>query len=291
MRLVQFFLPGKGKRVGLLRGDSLFDISHAEEGIGSSLDLLQQGKTAAGLLKRAEWLARTLRRRALDWRELQRPPSRRLPHVLIPVDAPEIWTLRPARGPAGPRPAIFFKATASRCAGPGAPVTARADSRSTRLRAGLGLILSAQGEVLALTGYLGLSADDLALEHPLFLSQAETYGGCCALGPCLVSLDEVEVADRLQMRLSLLRHGGAGASDAFRAGPLAELRAGVPWLLQDNACPTGTILAVEVGVSAALPALESGDRVELEVQAIGRVGCPVRTAGARDRGTKGGGPA
>jgi 2-dehydro-3-deoxy-D-arabinonate dehydratase len=280
MRLVQFFIPGKGTRVGLLRGDSVHDITHVEEGVASTLDLVRQGKTAAGLLKRAEWLARSLRRRALDWRELQRAPSRRVPHALIPLDAPEVWAVRRAGVPSGSRPAAFFKSTASRCVGPGARVTARADSRCTRLRPGLGLILSGQGEVLALTGYLGLSAEDLAEAHPLFLSQAETYDGCCALGPCIVTPDEVEAVPQLQMRLSLLREGGAGASEAFPANPLTELCAAVPWLLKDNACPTGAVLAVEVPMPVALPPVEAGDRLELEVQAIGRLGVHVRTAGS-----------
>ncbi|MFB3818686.1 MAG: hypothetical protein ACE147_13575 [Candidatus Methylomirabilales bacterium] len=288
MRLVQFFVPGKGKRIGLLRGDSVFDISHAEEGIGSTLDLLRQGKTLAGLLKRAEWLARTLRRRALDWRELQRAPSRRAPHALIPLDVPEVWVTRPAGIPAGARPAVFFKATASRCAGPGAPLTPRADSRCTRPRPGLGLILSAQGDVLALTGYLGLSAEDLAQAHPLFLSQSETYDGCCALGPCLLTADEIDGDAQLQMRLSLLRERGAGASEAFRAAPWRELRAPVPWLLRDNACPAGSVLAVEVPLAAALPAVEAGDRVELEVQAVGRLSHAVH-CGAGHQGPGSGG--
>jgi 2-dehydro-3-deoxy-D-arabinonate dehydratase len=271
MRLVQFFLPGKGKRVGVLRGDGVLDISHAEEGIGSTLDLLQQGKTAAGLVKRAEWLARTLRRRALDWRELQRAPSRRVPHALIPLDPPEVWVQRPTGLPPGSRPAIFFKATASRCTGPEAFVSARADARRTRLRPGLGLVLSAQGEILALTGYLGLSAEDLAQEHPLFLSLSETFDGCCALGPCLLTADESEPAGQLQMRLSLLRAGTEAASVAFRAAPWADLAAAVPWLLRDNACPTGCLLAVEVPAPGAQTVVEPGDRAELEVQAVGRL--------------------
>ena len=91
MKLVQFFVPGKGKRVVLVRGDRVLDISAPEEGVRSSLDLIEQGKTAAGLVKRAEWLARYLHRKALDWPSLQRIPSRRSPHLLIPIEPPEVW--------------------------------------------------------------------------------------------------------------------------------------------------------------------------------------------------------
>jgi hypothetical protein len=172
MKLIQFFVPGKGKRVGVLRGDRVLDITRPEEGIASTLDLLQQGKTAAGVRARAEWLPRAVHRGALEYRELQRPPTRRAPHLLVPLDPPEIWAARPGDAP-GTR-AVFFKATASRCAGPFGALHGRSDSRRTVPCPGIGLVLSGTGEVLALTAYLGLSAEDL-LDHPLALSRAETY--------------------------------------------------------------------------------------------------------------------
>src|SRR5574341_256944 len=141
MKLVQFFLPGRGKRVGLVRGDRVLDITAPEERVQSVLDLVEQGQSAPGLLKRAEWLAKRLHRKALDWPALQRTPSRRTPHLLIPIDPPEVWgagitykrsaefrdeDAEAERGGRGiydyvydsPRPELFFKATASRCVGP-----------------------------------------------------------------------------------------------------------------------------------------------------------------------------
>ena len=161
MKLVQFFLPGKGKRVGLVRGDRVLDVTAPEEGVHAVLDLVEQGKTAAGLVKRAEWLSRRLRRKALDWPGLQRTPSRRAAHLLIPIDPPEVWgagvtykrsaELRDedaaaAKGLKGiydyvyenPRPELFFKATASRCVGPNAPVLVRSDSQLTAAEPGAG---------------------------------------------------------------------------------------------------------------------------------------------------------
>lgn len=277
MRLVQFFLPGKGKRVGLLRGDRILDITRPEEGIGSSLDLIQQGKTAAGLGKRAEWLARATRRPALAYRDVQRPPSRRSPHLLIPLESPEIWAARPTGEPGADLVrAVFFKATAGRCSGPFVPLATRRDSRLTQPRPGIGLVLAEAGEVVALTGYLGLSPQDL-LTHPLSPSHAETYDGCCALGPCLTTPDELGDIQRLQMRLALFRDGEEVFSQAFHSSPLAELSEPVARLLRDNACPWGTVLAVEAW--RELPptlALTNGDRLDLEIQGIGRLSNPVK---------------
>ena len=47
MKLIQFYQPGKGPRVGVVRTDQVADLTHAEEGIRSTLDLLVQGKTVA----------------------------------------------------------------------------------------------------------------------------------------------------------------------------------------------------------------------------------------------------
>ena len=74
MKLIQFFLPGKGRRVGLIRGDQVLDVTAPEEGVSSTLDLVAQGKTAAGCVTRATWLAKRLRRKPLDYQALQRAP-------------------------------------------------------------------------------------------------------------------------------------------------------------------------------------------------------------------------
>ncbi|MGE5851396.1 MAG: fumarylacetoacetate hydrolase, partial [Candidatus Methylomirabilota bacterium] len=171
MKLVQFFLPGKGQRVGLVRGDRVLDITAHEEGVRSVLDLVVQGKTAAGLAKRAEWLARRLRRKALDWPALQRPPSRRAPHLMIPIEPPEVWgagvtykrsakfrdedagaATGDAKGQKGiydhvyesPRPELFFKATAARCVGPHAAIRVRSDSLLTATEPELAIVLGAR---------------------------------------------------------------------------------------------------------------------------------------------------
>jgi hypothetical protein len=281
MKLVQFFVPGKGKRVGALRGERVLDITRPEEDIVSTLDLLRQGKTAAGVGTRAEWLQRAARRGALEYRELQRAPGRRAPHLLVPLDPPEVWVLRPGEAPAGP--AVFLKATTSRCAGPFVPLDVRAESQGTVPHPGIGLILSAAGDLLALTGYLGVSAGDL-LDHPVALSRAETYGTCCALGPCLALPDEIADTPRLQMRLSLEREGAATWSEAFDSPALPALPESARHLLHGNPCPFGTILAVEAAPGTPPPALQAGDRLSLEIQGIGRLIHPVRRAEGRDPG-------
>ena len=300
MKLVQFFVPGHGRRVGVVRGDRVLDITAPEEGVHSALDLVEQGKTASGVVKRAEWLARQVRRKAMDWPALQRPPSRRAPHLLIPLDPPEVWTAgvgcrrragvrdEEARAVAGngasepvdahPRPALSFKATAARCVGPNAPVMIRRDSRLTAVEPELAMVAGADGAILGFTACSDLSARDIARENPLYLPQATIYRGCCALGPCLVTPDEVGDPNALQVRCSIVRDGRMVFSEAANTSQLPrQLEALVAWLLRDDAVPAGTVVCAGTGILVPDEcALREGDRVEVEVQSIGRLCNPVK---------------
>jgi len=301
MKLVQFFLPGKGQRVGLVRGDRVLDITAPEEGVRSVLDLVVQGKTAAGLTRRAEWLARRMRRKALDWPALQRPPSRRAPHLTIPIDPAEVWgagvtykrsaefrdeDAGAAKGQKGiydhvyesPRPELFFKATAARCVGPNAPILMRSDSRLTAAEPELAVVLGVRGAIVGFTACNDVSAWDIERENPLFLPQSKIYMGCCALGPCLVTPDEVGDPYGLQIRCSILRDGKIVFSEAVNTVQFhRRLEELVSWLLRDNVIPPGTVLSTGTGIMVPNEfALRDGDQVDIEIQGIGRLSNPVK---------------
>ena len=306
MKLVQFFLPGKGKRVGLVRGDRVLDLTAPDEGVHSVLDLVEQGKTAAGLVKRAEWLSRSLRRKALDWPALQQMPSRRMPHLVIPIDPPEVWgagityertvgfqdgDLEAAKGLKGiydavyesSRPALFFKATAGRCVGPNAPVLVRSDSQCTTPEPELAVVLGAGGTIVAYTACNDVSAWDIARENPLYLPQSKTYLGCCALGPCLVTSDEIGDPHALQIRCSIIRSGKTVFSEVANTFQLhRRVEELVSWLLKDNPVPAGTVLGTATGIMVPNElALRDGDQVDIEIQGIGRLSNPVRQLKSR----------
>jgi 2-dehydro-3-deoxy-D-arabinonate dehydratase len=301
MKLVQFFLPGKGQRVGLVRGDRVLDITAPEEGVRSVLDLVVQGKTASGLVKRAEWLARRLRRKALDWPALQRLPSRRAPHLMMPIDPPEAWgagvtykrsaefrdeDAGAAKGQKGiydhvyesPRPELFFKATAARCVGPHAAIHVRGDSGLTATEPELAIVLGARGAIVGFTACNDVSAWDIERENPLFLPQSKIYLGCCALGPCLVTPDEIGDPYALQIRCSILRDGKTVFSEAVNTSQFhRRLEDLVSWLLRDNVIPPGTVLTTGTGIMVPNElALRDGDQVDIEIQGIGRLSNPVK---------------
>jgi 2-dehydro-3-deoxy-D-arabinonate dehydratase len=291
MKLVQYFLPGKGKRVGLIQGDRVLDITSSEEAVLSTLDLVTQGKTAAGMVSRATWLAKRLHRRALEYRELQQAPSRRLPHLVLPIDSPEIWGAAgggesgTGGAESGARPALFFKGTATRAVGSNAPVAIRHDSRLTVPEAGLAAVLGADGAAVAFTACDDVTARDIALGHPGFLSQAKIYRGSFALGPCLVTPDEFGDPRPLQVRCSILRGHDTIFSEAVATVELPRRLAVLAiWLGRDNPVSPGTAIFAEAGIEIpdAL-AIQVGDRVDVEIQGVGRLSNPVGRKGTPTR--------
>jgi 2-dehydro-3-deoxy-D-arabinonate dehydratase len=220
---------------------------------------------------------------------------------MIPIDPPEVWGVRAtsrrsaeprdeaagaATGPKGihvavhenPRPELFFKATAARCVGPNAPVLLRSDSRLSAVEPELAVVLGAPGAVVAFTACNDVSAWDIERENPSYLPQSKIYLGCCALGPCLVTADEIGDPYALQIRCSVIRGGGTIFSEAANTSQLPRrLEELTSWLFKDNAIPPGTVLCTGRGIT--MPdgsALRDGDRVDIEIQGIGRLSNPVR---------------
>jgi 2-dehydro-3-deoxy-D-arabinonate dehydratase len=160
----------------------------------------------------------------------------------------------------------------------------RNDSTLTVPEAGLAAVLGTDGAVAAFTGANDVTARDLERSGPAFQGQAKIYAGSCALGPCLVTPDEMRDPRSLQIRCSILRDGqtlfSATTNTARLYRPVAET---VAWLCRDNPVPAGTVLVTGTGISVPdSVALADGDLVEIEIEGVGRLSNPVgRVATAR----------
>lgn len=278
MKLVQFDLPGTGRRVGLVRGDRVLDITAAEEGIGSTLDLLLQGRTPDGLQARVAWLEKRLRRKPLDWSRLQEGCSRQVPHLLAPLDPPEVWGIDGSyAGSPESTPEFFFKATPLRCLGPHAAIPPGDGEARVVPEAELAVVLGGEGAPLGLTAANDITARGLLRQDATGLAAAKVTRGCCALGPCLLTLDGIDL-DGLQVRC-VIRRGGEEIFAAttntreVRGGILALLRR----FLRLGLILPGTVLLTGTGIRVPEDqALAEGDRVDVEIQGIGRLSNPVR---------------
>ena len=300
MKLCQFFVPGKGKRVGIVTGDTVLDVTAPRDGVSSVLELIVSAGTAASLERRARALAKAARTR-LPWESLDRPPSPRQAHLLAPLDPPEVWgagiTYRRSReyyeahthGSGrtkgiydfvyeSERPELFFKATASRTVGPNAAIGVRADSTLTAVEPELALVLGRGSEIVGYTVGNDLSAWDIERANPLFLPQSKMFDGCFACGPVLVTAAEVGDPQALELTC-VVRRGGrpifqGSVNTKEMKRQCAEL---VEWLGRSNTCPPGTVLSTGTGILVPDEhALAEGDVVEITLERVGTLRNPVR---------------
>jgi 2-dehydro-3-deoxy-D-arabinonate dehydratase len=300
MKLCQFFVPGRGKRVGIVVGDTVLDVTAPKDGVTSVTELIAEAGTATRLESRLRALAKTARTR-VPWASLDQAPSPRRPHLLAPVDPPEVWgagiTYRRSReyyeahtGEGGrtkgiydfvyeaERPELFFKATASRTVGPNAPIGVRADSTLTAVEPELALVLGRAGAIVGYTVGNDLSAWDIERANPLFLPQSKMFEGCFACGPVLVTAVELGDPHTLELTCVISRgdrqifRGQVNTKEMKRQ--CTEL---VDWLCRSNPCPPGTVLSTGTGILVPDEhALADGDLVEITLDGVGTLRNPVR---------------
>jgi 2-dehydro-3-deoxy-D-arabinonate dehydratase len=178
------------------------------------------------------------------------------------------------------RPEIFLKdAACRRTVGPNEPVAVRSESKWTVPEAELGLVLEADGSILALIGGDDLTARDIEAENPLYLPQAKLFTACCAIGPAVLVPDDPSAPFEISVRIwdetgTLVNEDGTSTSKLHRS---VEELAG--WCVRENPVPAGSVLLTGTGIVPPDDvALAPGYRVEVEVEGIGILANPVRAA-------------
>ena len=213
-----------------------------------------------------------------------------------PVDPPEVWCAgvtyqrsRDARVEESTvkdvytlvydadRPELFMKdAGCRRTVGPGEPIGVRADSGWDVPEPEIGVVLGEGGSLAGLTIGNDVSSRSIEGANPLYIAQAKTFAGACAIGPAVLVPDDWEAP--LEIRLRIL---GADGGELF-AGETssAQMRRSFPelveWLLRDNPVPPGSVLLTGTGLVPPDDfTLEPGHRVEITVPEIGTLSNPV----------------
>jgi 2-dehydro-3-deoxy-D-arabinonate dehydratase len=171
------------------------------------------------------------------------------------------------------RPEIFFKGTARVCVGPGQPIGLRVDSKFTAPEPELAVVLGARGAILGFTLANDVSAWDIERENPLYLPQSKMYSACCALGPVIVTADEIADPYKLQMTCAITRDGATkfqGATSTARLHRKFETL--IAYLLRANPVPAGSILLTGTGIIVTEDAaLAPGDIVTICIPEIGEL--------------------
>jgi 2-dehydro-3-deoxy-D-arabinonate dehydratase len=286
MRLLQVAGPDGTTRLGVLEGGRARILQRTHDGIATALDLLLA--VDARVLDAAAWSRAAQAAGAFAeqaWADLTagKAPER----LTLPLTPPEVWGAgvtykRSAdfredgtgfydRVYAADRPELFFKASASRCAGPGEPIGRRRDSSFTASEPEVAIVVGRTGTILGFTLANDVSAWDIERENPLYLPQSKVYNGCFSCGPVIVTPDEVRDPYALELTCRVLR----GSREVFRgSASTGQLKRRFPelvdWLRRSNDVPAGTVLSTGTGIIQPMDVgLEEGDVVTIECPEIG----------------------
>ena len=305
MKLCQFQTAGGGRRVGVLDGDTVIDITAPRAGAGSVLELLQTGKTAAGIERLARQLSRAPRRPRHAWAALDRAPKGRGAGLLPPIDPPEVWgagiTYRRSReyysehdtGQAhrgkgiydyvyeAERPELFYKGSAARSVGPYGAVGLRGDSKLTVVEAELAVVIGVGGRIVGYTVGNDMSAWDIERENPLFLPQSKIFQGSFGFGPVIATPASIPDAHALPIHCVIERGGRTLWEGRASTGDLKRrVEELVDWLQRYNPVPAGSVLSTGTGILVPDEhALAPGDVVTITIDGIGTLRNPVRRLG------------
>jgi 2-dehydro-3-deoxy-D-arabinonate dehydratase len=221
--------------------------------------------------------------------------------VLAPVHGQEVWAAgvtyessRIARNEesgghdfydnvyAAQRPELFFKAAPGRVRGPGGLIGVRRDSGWDVPEPELALVVSAAGRVLGYTIGNDVSSRSIEGENPLYLPQAKVYRGSCALGPCIVGVDEAPPLEELEISLTIARDRetiftGFTQLTQLRRTP-EEL---VQWLFRAQDFPAGAVLLTGTSIIPEPEfTLRGGDEVRIAITGLGELVNTVEEVGS-----------
>jgi 2-dehydro-3-deoxy-D-arabinonate dehydratase len=171
------------------------------------------------------------------------------------------------------RPEIFFKGTARICVGTGGAIGIRADSQFTAPEPELAVVLGSKGRILGYTLANDVSAWDIERENPLYLPQSKVYTGSCALGPVIVTPDELPDPYALTVSCTITRDDRTLFSGTISTGRLArKIEEMVSFLFRSNPVPAGSVLLTGTGIIVTEEAaLAPGDIVTIWIPEIGEL--------------------
>jgi len=301
MKLIQFFVPELGKRVGIVEGEKVVDITEIAP---STLTLIEQAIAKKRSLeeeaREALEEAKSQNAQTFGFSAFQNSSAPDKPHLLLPIDAAEIWgagvtykrsaeerdadsqTDIYTRVYFSDRPELFFKATLHRCAPPFGEIAIRSDSEFTAVEAEVAVVIGIDNQPVAFTLCNDVSAWDIERLNPLYLPQSKIYAGCCSFGPMLVTPEQIGDPYAITVKCRVIRDGRVIFEGEANTSQLSrryeEL---ISFLRRDNPIPVGTVLTTGTGIMPPPEAaLRDGDIVEIESPQIGKLVNRVRKLGS-----------
>ena len=164
------------------------------------------------------------------------------------------------------RPEIFFKTQGWRVKGTETDIRIRRDSDWNVPEPELTLVINAHKEIVGYTVGNDVSSRSIEGENPLYLPQAKSYDGSCALGPGIEILEEDSIAP-LSIHLEIRREGVAAFTGESST---AEMKRAFPelvgYLTSELTFPQGVFLMTGTGIVPSHPfTLEKHDVVIIKI--------------------------
>jgi 2-dehydro-3-deoxy-D-arabinonate dehydratase len=146
------------------------------------------------------------------------------------------------------RPEIFFKSAGWRAIGPGGTVRIRKDTRWNVPEPELTLVINAHGEIVGYTIGNDMSSRDIEGENPLYLPQAKTYNGSCAVGPGIQIGDAASMANQ-SIAMQIVRGGSVEfEGDTTTSNMKRTFQDLVEYLFRELDFPNGALLMTGTGI-------------------------------------------
>ena len=146
------------------------------------------------------------------------------------------------------RPEIFFKSVGWRTVRHEGLIRIRQDSNWNVPEPELTLVINKHLEIVGYTVGNDVSSRSIEGENPLYLPQAKTYDGSCAIGPSIVLASEEEMTN-LPIHISILRDSvevfKEDASTSQMKRPLIEL---AEYVGRETSFPRGVFLMTGTGI-------------------------------------------
>lgn len=288
MKLVRFYVPGTGARLGQWVGDTVYDLTASGLAHLASIDALLRATVDTDV---EDLLAMDLSALPTHaYATLDCAPALDAPHLLPPVDRQEVWAAgvtyawsREARVREAvskeiyvkvyeaDRPELFFKSLPEKVVGPNNWVGIRGDSHWNVPEPELALVLNPEMQIVGYTVGDDVSSRDIEGENPLYLPQAKVYRHSCALGPAIALAGKQVDARSLNIQLTIQRDGqvafeGQTSSQQIHRD-LPDLAA---YLGRYQDFEHGAVLLTGTGIVPGDDfSLEDGDEVTISIDGIG----------------------
>ncbi|MCJ8330925.1 MAG: fumarylacetoacetate hydrolase family protein [Lentisphaeria bacterium] len=168
------------------------------------------------------------------------------------------------------RPEIFFKAPHYRVKGPGEEVRIRADSGWDVPEPEFTLVVNKNAEIIGYTIGNDMSSRSIEGENPLYLPQAKSYDGSCAIGPAIHILAEPASKD-IEISIIIARSGNEVFSGSTKLDQMKrELQELVDFLYRELSFPNGAYVMTGTGIVPENDfTLQSGDIISISIDGVG----------------------